>query len=213
MAITVHMRWPQLNSQITSVQRHLSVGGRGIATRCVRAGNVDVASEIPTRLVKLYHEVQHPALSNRTYSRAVMEFTEVAVLAYECGYSEEGLLPELKACAEGLDVEPSSKLDLEGNCLLCTSIVWVTLMLSPKTVQRWSAGKAVSEETFQLWFGFVSMIVDAYFNKRMAWYPIERLQLELSAHMGRLEHHEIVAEWARIVYTTLNRIYPQFPSD
>lgn len=32
-----------------------------------------------------------------------------------------------------------------------------------------AAGEAVSDETLKLWAGFVTMIVDAYFNKRMAW--------------------------------------------
>lgn len=56
------------------------------------------------------------------------------------------------------------------------------------------------------------MIVDGWFEKRWAWYPINRLQMELSVATGRVERPSVVAEMARIVYTTLEAVAPQFPS-
>eukprot|EP00198_Chlamydomonas_reinhardtii_P005633 XP_001694969.1 predicted protein [Chlamydomonas reinhardtii] len=88
---------------------------------------------------------------------------------------------------------------------------------------------AVSEPTFASWRGFVAMIVNGYFERRMAWYPLDRLQLELSAVQvggareeaeeeagnagGRSLPQEVVAEHARIVFTTLEKVYPQFAAD
>lgn len=42
-------------------------------------------------------------------------------------------------------------------------------------------GSAVSDATLARWRGFVGMIVTGYFEQRMAWFPLERLTLELSA--------------------------------
>lgn len=58
--------------------------------------------------------------------------------------------------------------------------------------------------------GFVQIIVDAYYNKRMAWYPTEPLQMEVMACSGRRAHPADVAEWMRLVYTTLECTIPQF---
>ncbi len=57
------------------------------------------------------------------------------------------------------------------------------------------------------------MIVDGYFNRRMAWFPIDRLQMELLAVQGLSAAPHDVAEWARIVYTVLEKVHPQFPSE
>lgn len=73
-------------------------------------------------------------------------------------------------------------------------------------------GPAVSERRRAQWSGFVSMIVDGYFKKRWAWYPIERLQLELRIAAGRQEAPADVAQWAGIVYATLHQSSPLFPS-
>ena len=43
-------------------------------------------------------------------------------------------------------------------------------------------------------------------------YPIDRLQLELELQ-GRGERHEYVSEKARLVFTVLGSVYPQFPAD
>lgn len=48
------------------------------------------------------------------------------------------------------------------------------------------SGVPVSDATLNLWRGFVSLILSAYFEKRMAWYPVDRLQLEVSATTGVL---------------------------
>ncbi len=49
-------------------------------------------------------------------------------------------------------------------------------------------------------------------EKRWAWTPIDRLQMELTAVTGRTERPHVVAEWARVVHTTLEQVAPQFPS-
>ena len=56
----------------------------------------------------------------------------------------------------------------------------------------------------------MSLICNAYFEKRMASYPLERLQLELRVR-GRVERQDTVAEWARLVFETLHHVVPQFP--
>ena len=62
------------------------------------------------------------------------------------------------------------------------------------------------------WRGFVSMIVTGYFEKRWAWYPIERLQMELNATSGKSTQPALVSEWAGVVYATLESVAPQFPT-
>lgn len=74
------------------------------------------------------------------------------------------------------------------------------------------AAKPVSESTLKSWQGFVSLIVKGYMEKRWAWFPIDRLQMELTAVTGRTERPHVVAEWARVVHTTLEQVAPQFPS-
>ena len=61
------------------------------------------------------------------------------------------------------------------------------------------------------WRGFVTMMVRGYFDEGKAGYPLDRLQLELQAVQGRCVRQDIVAEWARLVYTTLEKVHPQFP--
>lgn len=51
-----------------------------------------------------------------------------------------------------------------------------------------------------------------YFERRMSWFPLERLQLERAFTTGQAERPDVVAESARIVFTTLEVIAPQFPS-
>lgn len=48
------------------------------------------------------------------------------------------------------------------------------------------AGVPVTDATLNLWRGFVSLILTAYFERRMAWYPVDRLQTEVSATTGGL---------------------------
>ncbi|KAK9916974.1 hypothetical protein WJX75_009376 [Coccomyxa subellipsoidea] len=135
------------------------------------------------------------------------EFTSLAILLYECGYTEDTVRQEMaSASLQNLDHE---------ECLLYTCVVWITLMLAPsRTVVRWATkGVPVSDATLNLWRGFVSLILSAYFEKRMAWYPVDRLQLEVSATTGRLESPSTIAEFARLVYSTLNTVAPQFPEN
>lgn len=182
-------------------------------TRCLNGRQTVVADnpDLAQRIVTCFYEVQHPALSNRRYSSAVQDFTDASILAYECGYTENSICEQLKSHVDLLpQIGNRAALDSDA-CLLCISIVWVTLMHSPKTVKRWSTARPVTEATYQQWGGFVGMIVNAYFEKRMSWFPIDRLQLELAVH-DVAQPDDVVSEWARIVYTTLARVYPQFPS-
>ncbi|PNH06887.1 hypothetical protein TSOC_006682, partial [Tetrabaena socialis] len=147
----------------------------------------------------------NPALANTLYSKAMEDFTASAVLAYECGHHELDV-------GEQLGRLPREELQrLEGfdpaECVALVCLVWITLMLSPPSVKRWATVPAVSGPTLAQWRGFVAMIVDGYFERRMAWFPLDRLQLELAAVQ------ELVAERARVVYTTLEQVCPQFPKD
>ena len=45
---------------------------------------------------RFYFQVQHPALAGRPYSGAIADFTDRAILAYECGYSEVDLREQLE---------------------------------------------------------------------------------------------------------------------
>jgi hypothetical protein len=98
------------------------------------------------------------------------DFIRLAILAYECGYTEEVVKQEMIAAClqvrhgESLttithvtswscvlilsknrhpvqeNVHVMQKLDIE-ECILYTCVVWITLMLVPsRTVVRWSAG-------------------------------------------------------------------------
>lgn len=58
----------------------------------------------------------------------------------------------------------------------------------------------------------MALICQAYFEQRMASYPMDRLHMELAAG-GRLEPDVTVAEWSRLVFDTLNTVAPQFPKD
>lgn len=52
-----------------------------------------------------------------------------------------------------------------------------------------------------------------YFEKRWAYYPIDRLQMEISLVTGRLETPSTVAEWSRLVYSALEHVAPQWPTE
>ncbi|CAL5225303.1 g8104 [Coccomyxa viridis] len=165
----------------------------------------DRQAAIAHRLALQYTILQEPAMHNIRYSHALKDFTGLAILAYECGYDECTVKEEMASSPlEGLN---------HDECLLYTCVVWITIALSPsRSVVRWATkGNAVTDGTMNLWKGFVSLILGAYFEKRMAWYPVDRLQMEVSAMTGRLERPSTIAEFARLVYSTLNTVAPQFP--
>ncbi|KAG2427709.1 hypothetical protein HYH02_014540 [Chlamydomonas schloesseri] len=168
--------------------------------------------EVVLELARSYDRVQNPALSNVRYSIAVTDFIERAVLAYECGYAEADVAAALGRLAAAGQLAGLQGFDA-GECVSLVAVVWVTLALSPLSVKRWATVAAVSEPTMSSWRGFVAMIVHGYFERRMAWYPLDRLALELSAVQGRSLPQEVVAEHARIVFTTLEKVYPQFATD
>lgn len=91
-------------------------------------------------------------------------------------------------------------------------ILYVLYSRSHENRQEWGAlaEPAISEASRAQWTGFVKLICDAYFERRVASYPLDRLQLELTAR-GRIERRDVVAEWSRLVYETLHQVAPQFP--
>ncbi|KAF8056360.1 TMEM231 [Scenedesmus sp. PABB004] len=185
---------------------------RGTAARALPAS--PVVRELPTQVAETFYVVQDPALFNTSYSDALLRFVDAAILAYECGMNEDSLRHELKVYKASLEqslAPPGMALNDEG-CMLGAKIVWITLM-ETRSVRRWAAYNPVTDDTLSQWSGFVTMIVDGYFNRRMAWFPVERLQLELSVQQDLSAPPHDVAEWARIVYTVLEKVHPQFPSE
>eukprot|EP00882_Tetradesmus_deserticola_P015216 GHRQ01016205.1.p2 GENE.GHRQ01016205.1~~GHRQ01016205.1.p2 ORF type:complete len:135 (+),score=22.32 GHRQ01016205.1:693-1097(+) len=116
------------------------------------------------------------------------------------------------AIAAGLLVDALMQALNEDGCMLGAKIVWITLM-ETRSVRRWAAYNPVTDDTLHDWSGFVSMIVDSYLNRQMSWFPIERLQLELSAVQDLCAPPHDVVEWARIVYTVLEKVHPQFAKE
>ncbi|KAG2483053.1 hypothetical protein HYH03_018082 [Edaphochlamys debaryana] len=164
-------------------------------------------SEVLLALARAYADVQEPALANRTYTTAVEEFTQRAVEAYACGHNEADVQAALGVHAG--ELRGLKGFD-EAEFAALVALVWVTLTLAPVSVRRWATVSAVSDSTLAQWKGFVAMIVEGYFFRRMAWFPLDRLALELAAVQGRSLPQELVAERARVVFTTLEQVYPQF---
>lgn len=160
---------------------------------------------LPERLASHYSALQNPVSASTTYTKAVQAFTESAVLAYECGYSESALKPRLEQKATQIADSPAY-------CMELVNLVWITLMLTQAGVVRWGMNPAVGEETLEIWGGFVSLIVRAYLERGMSGYPIDRLQTEILLSTGKAAEASLVAERARVVFTTLESVAPQFPS-
>jgi hypothetical protein len=158
-----------------------------------------------------FDKLQNPARNNIRYSSALEEFVSAAVLAYECGCSHEMLVEELSRDRKGT-IQGEGVEHYEG----LTEVGLVFLVMKTNTKgKRWSTAAAgtaaVSQEFEKRWLGFVKLISNAYFLKRMAWFPLDRLKLEQMASCGKVDPTEIVAERARIVFTALQMIAPQFP--
>lgn len=161
---------------------------------------------LPEKIAEYYLAIQNPGKINKTYSKALKEFTSTTILAFECGLSENYMRNFVKNF-------PKINIDMEDECFIdFLALVWITLIICKKNVYRWSNSSPVSEETFSCWYGFVSLIVVAYFEKKMSWYPIEYLQTEIFLKKEKLESPCLVAEKAKIVFMTLEIIAPQFPS-
>lgn len=167
------------------------------------AQNTCRSKSLNERLWNSFLAVRSPVSAKTTYSVAVREFVAVAVLGYECGLTDTGFSDFLSTEITDLDA---------STCLELVCLVWITLIYSYKAINRWSAIDPVSERMFEKWKGFVKFMVIAYFEKGMAWVPIDRLQLEQTVMMGESEAPAIVAEKARIVFTTLETVAPQFPT-
>ena len=156
------------------------------------------------RLLSTFLAFRQPIAAKTTYSIALRDFTHVAILGYECGLTEASFQQYLRE---------EDRSALEGKeCLELVCLIWITLLLSHQSRTRWSMSDPVSIETLKRCRGFVELMVISYFDKGMVWIPIERLQLEQRAIDGSSESTERVAEKARIVFTTLETVAPQFPS-
>eukprot|EP00775_Hariotina_reticulata_P002409 gene2409-2713_t len=196
-----------------AVLRPACKGQRRYTVSQAMPSSTPVVRELPTKVAETFYVVQDPALFNTSYSDALLRFVDAAILAYECGMNEDSLRHELQVYKESLEQQmapPGMALNEDG-CMLGAKIVWITLM-ETRSVRRWAAYNPVTDDTLAEWSGFVTMIVDGYFNRRLAWFPIERLQLELAAVQGVAVPPHDVAEWARIVYTVLEKVHPQFPA-
>ncbi|KAK9812629.1 hypothetical protein WJX72_000912 [[Myrmecia] bisecta] len=155
------------------------------------------ASSLAARIADNYYALQHPAERNMLYSRALKDFARSAILAYECGWTEELVLAELTA-ADNADLVGQVGLVgqefKQADCMLCLSIVWITLLLSPRnSVNRWSTGAAVSEATMSAWGGFVKMITSAYFEKRVG-ASVATLGKERDDEVAELQFNEFFSE-------------------
>lgn len=102
--------------------------------------------------------------------------------------------------------------DSPAYCMELVNLVWITLMTAQAGVVRWGTNPAVGEKTLETWGGFVSLIVRAYLERGMSGYPIDRLQTEILLSTGKAAEASLVAERARVVFTTLEAVAPQFPS-
>lgn len=178
------------------------------------ASGASLVRELPLDVASTFYQVQEPGLFNKSYSQALVRFVDTAILAYECGMNEDSLRHELAVYKEAMEqqVAPPGMALNEDGCMLAAKIVWVTLM-EAGGVRRWAAYNPVTDDTLAQWSGFVAMIVDGYLQRRMAWYPVERLQLELSVTQDLQAPAHDVAEWARIVYTVLAKVAPQLSGD
>ena len=134
--------------------------------------------------------VVHPARRNLTFSKALDSLTASALEAYCCGWTEPDLDREL-ARAHACERDAPKPAVAASYVLL----VWLTAEAAAEALgggnalglSRWSRAPAVSERSRRRWSGFAKLIVDAYYVKSWAWYPIEALALEMSAAAPAVE--------------------------
>ncbi|QDZ22912.1 hypothetical protein HOP50_09g54610 [Chloropicon primus] len=168
---------------------------RNISCKSASSSGRDLALSV----TRTFDTLQNPAVHNVTYSGALNEFVRAAILAYECGCSHEVLRQAF--AVEGGKLEGGGEGGFEGYTEV--GLVWLSIRLSRVPDKRWSTGGAVDKEFEKRWLGFVKLIANAYFGKRMAWYPIDKLQLEQVVSCEKVDPPDIVAERARLVFTTL----------
>lgn len=59
------------------------------------------------------------------------------------------------------------------------TVVWCTCQRLPQFVSRWSVRGALSEASSERYRGACAMITSAWFEQRMSWFPVGRLQVVL----------------------------------
>ena len=131
--------------------------------------------------------------------------TASALEAYCCGWTERDLDREL-ARAHARERDAPRPAVAASYVLL----VWLTVEAAAEAIggggggsagatggdarglaalglSRWSRAPAVSDASRRRWAGFAKLIVDAYYKKSWAWYPVEALALEMSAAAPAVE--------------------------
>jgi hypothetical protein len=85
------------------------------------------------------------------------------ICAYECGFSEADVVRQLELLEQSGLEEVRRRLPAKADDFqACVCIVWLTLMMSHRSVKRWARSEAVSSSTKDLWQGFISAIVDGW---------------------------------------------------
>eukprot|EP00475_Leptophrys_vorax_P004899 TRINITY_DN12935_c0_g1_i2.p1 TRINITY_DN12935_c0_g1~~TRINITY_DN12935_c0_g1_i2.p1 ORF type:complete len:192 (+),score=21.98 TRINITY_DN12935_c0_g1_i2:232-807(+) len=98
-----------------------------------------------------------------------------------------------------------------NECLLWVAIVFVTIHVLPQPViTRWSPSPATTSDSLLQWKGFCSLIAKAYYDQGMAWYSVNRLQMEQIAATGVAEPAALVSDRMRLVFTTLEVVDPRW---
>jgi len=159
-----------------------------------------------------YQRIMRPRPSEGGYQQACQDFVDATLLAYSVGCASTTLRRELFVLEEA----PGTRLlepERAEECATYVEMLYVAILLVPKgTVRRWGRGEPLPRESRERWRGFVQLIHTAYFQKRMAWYDVRRLQLEQMAVLGEAEQPAVVSERMRLLFTLLNSVCPQFPT-
>jgi len=125
-------------------------------------------------VTRTFDTLQNPAVHNITYSGALEAFVGAAVLAYECGCSHAMLKEEIlqsrrdSGSATGPSHQQQQEED-EFEGLTEVGLVWLVLSnIKAAKSKRWSTAPAVSNDFEKRWHGFVTLLLNAYFDHRMA---------------------------------------------
>ena len=116
-------------------------------TKALEAGHSPFNTMMKAPVQTLQTTLPHAVSSAATF---LQDFTDKAVLAYECGYSESLVREEMGMGMEpGSSPEDRSPQQVEAEeCVLAVALIWITLgMLPRETSRRWAQG-VVSMSTF-----------------------------------------------------------------
>ncbi|KAJ7522213.1 hypothetical protein O6H91_18G001800 [Diphasiastrum complanatum] len=202
------VQWPK--------KRHMAFG------HCVQQQTQDSYNEEfrSSRSIALGLHQRYQDVLNGGFSNNLKEFITACVTAYAVGCTEGGLRKELLSAIQQCE-DSSEEMQSNRNiglrfkttiqeveeCILWLSLVFITILCAPQpTIVRWSKTPAVSAEVQSQWRGFCAIIANAYYNRGMAWLPVNVLQLEQMAVHGHAEEASLVADRMRLVFATLECI-------